>query len=132
MKQPQDDRQFELVLFSFGFKYGLPTDATMLLDVRFLPNPYWEEGMRHLTGHDAGVAAYVLESESGRELFSRLVPLLTFLLEHNRKAGKAAMRIGIGCTGGHHRSVAVVERLGRLLPIADLQFSIEHRDIGKE
>jgi UPF0042 nucleotide-binding protein len=123
---------FEVVLFSFGFKYGLPEDATMIWDVRFLPNPYWENDMRHLTGHDSEVAAYVLESEGGKGFLSRFSPLLSFLIEENSKAGKKGMRIGIGCTGGHHRSVAVVEKLAELLRNEPVRLQVYHRDIEKE
>lgn len=134
MNVVETDTRFEMVVFSFGFKYGVPEDATMVLDVRFLPNPYWEEGMRHLTGCNSEVAAYVLKSESGREYLERLAPMLQFLIKQNRQAGKPGMRVGIGCTGGHHRSVAVVEKLGMLLQDenTDIDLHVFHRDIDKE
>lgn len=132
MASVETDEIFEVVVFSFGFKYGTPEDATMVLDVRFLPNPYWEEEMRHLTGCDSEVADYVLESESGREFLCRLAPMLQFLITENRQAGKDGMRVGIGCTGGHHRSVAVVEKLGTILPDGLIDLHIFHRDIEKE
>lgn len=130
----ETDTVFEMVIFSFGFKYGLPDDATMVLDVRFLPNPYWEEDMRHLTGCDSEVADYVVESESGRKYLERLIPMLQFLIEQNRQAGKSGMRVGIGCTGGHHRSVAVVEKLGTILQEESIHVHLDvfHRDIEKE
>lgn len=122
---------FEVVLFSFGFKYGAPTDVSMLVDIRFLPNPYWEEALRDRTGHDPEVAAYVLESDSGRELLDKLLPLARFLVGQHRQAQKGAFRIGIGCTGGHHRSVALVERLAVLL--ADQgSLTVFHRDVANE
>jgi len=132
MKNESPQEQFNVELFSFGFKYGTPEDANLMFDVRFLPNPYWEESMRHLTGQDADVAAYVLTSPRGREFLTHLVPLLRFLITSNREAGKAGMRIGIGCTGGHHRSVAVTERIGQLLTEESIPFSLFHRDIDKE
>ena len=114
MKQQGVAEQFEVVLFSFGFKYGTPEDVNLLFDVRFLPNPYWEEEMRHLTGHDAGVAAYVLESESGRKFLCYLEPLLRFLISGNRQAGKEGIdalavsfdRLCVSCQGvGAHGEV---------------------------
>jgi len=132
MGQQDSDVRFEVVLFSFGFKYGMPTDAGMVLDVRFLPNPYWEPDMRHLTGYDKAVADYVLQSEAGRQFLDKLLPLLEFLIDHNRRAGKSGLRIAVGCTGGHHRSVAVVERIGHLLRDEALWLRVSHRDIEKE
>jgi len=132
MKRQNGSEQFAVELFSFGFKYGTPDDANLVFDVRFLPNPYWEEAMRHRTGCDAEVAAYVLTSPKGQEFLTHLVPLLTFLINANREAGKAGVKIGIGCTGGHHRSVAVVEQLGRLLAADSLPLRLCHRDIDKE
>ncbi|MFV0438344.1 MAG: hypothetical protein ACK5PS_13265 [Desulfopila sp.] len=125
-------RQHEVLLFSFGFKYGVPEEVNLLLDVRFLPNPYWEEGMRHLTGQHEAVAAYVLESEEGRQFLSHLGPLVQFMVEGYRRAKKMPVRIGIGCTGGYHRSVAVVEWLGRLLASEGLCLQVAHRDMDKE
>jgi UPF0042 nucleotide-binding protein len=125
----ETDEIFTVVLFSFGFKHAQPEDAAIVLDVRFLPNPYWEEDMRHLTGRDGRVADYVLESDAGREFMERLLPLLRFIIEQNRLTGKAGIRIGIGCTGGQHRSVAVVERLGLLLRDEAIDLRIFHRDI---
>ncbi|WP_073613329.1 RapZ C-terminal domain-containing protein [Desulfopila aestuarii] len=132
MKTQNGPEQFEVELFSFGFKYGTPEDANLVFDVRFLPNPYWEEGMRHLTGRDGAVADYVLTSVKGKEFLAYLAPLLRFLIKANREAGKAGLRIGIGCTGGHHRSVAVVEQLGQLLADDSFVLRFFHRDIDKE
>lgn len=128
----ETEKAIEVVIYSFGFKYGAPEDATVVLDVRFLPNPYWVEGMRHLTGREDAVSEYVLESKAGRGLLKQLEPMVKFLFEQNRLAGKESMRIGIGCTGGQHRSVAVVERLGKLLKKEDCGLEVFHRDIHKE
>ena len=119
-------------IFSFGFKHGMPQEVNMLFDVRFLPNPYWEEEMRHLTGKNEEVAAYVLESESGRAFLARLTELLDFLFQQHRQAGRDMLRIGIGCTGGQHRSVAVVERLGSKLHTGNILLTISHRDIARK
>lgn len=132
MKTAEDDIELEITIFSFGFKYGTPAEANMLWDVRFLPNPYWEESLRHLTGRDDRIASYVTESESGREFLGMLVPFLQFLIEQNKVAGKTEMKVGIGCTGGHHRSVAVVEHLASLLENENIRLTKEHRDIEKE
>jgi UPF0042 nucleotide-binding protein len=125
------DDKLQVTLFSFGFKYGLPLDATLVWDVRFLPNPYWVEAMRPRTGIDPEVADYVLTGPIGTEFLRLLRPLLGFLVEQNRASGKNEMRLAIGCTGGQHRSVAVVEALAqefRMLPVA---LTVLHRDIAR-
>ncbi|WP_163338670.1 RNase adapter RapZ [Desulfopila sp. IMCC35008] len=132
MDQKNDMNDLEVTLFSFGFKYGAPVDATIVWDVRFLPNPYWEESLRHLTGRDESIKRYVLQSRSGEEFLALLVPLLRFLLRENRTADKKTLRLGVGCTGGHHRSVAVVEHLAELLARDGVSLKIEHRDIDNE
>ena len=119
----------QLTLSSFGFKYGLPAEANLVWDVRFLPNPYWVEEMRPKTGLDRDVAAYVLTSPSAIEFFRLLEPLLKFLVEQQSLAGKKEMRLAIGCTGGQHRSVAVVERLKELLAPQVANVAVQHRDI---
>jgi len=119
----------QLTLSSFGFKYGLPAEATLVWDVRFLPNPYWVEEMRPKTGLDSDVAAYVLPSASAIEFFRLLEPLLKFLVEQQSLAGKKEMWLAIGCTGGQHRSVAVVERLKELLAPQVANVAVLHRDI---
>ncbi len=119
-------------LFSFGFKYGPPADANLILDVRFLPNPYWEDHLRSLTGLDDSVSDYVLHSEGGKHLIQHLVPFIKLLFAEYQQAGKEQLRIGIGCTGGQHRSVAVVAFLHKQLCDAGVPGIEEHRDIGKE
>ena len=119
-----------IVLFSFGFKHGVPVDANMLFDVRFLPNPYWQDDLRPKSGLEQEVSTYVVDSDQGREFLILLEPLLL-----NIAAGmdrKRDLRIGIGCTGGRHRSVAVVEALTRKLSAnPDFQVRAFHRDIDK-
>lgn len=125
---------FTLVLFSFGFKHGVPVDAQLLFDVRFLPNPYWEEELRQMSGHDEAVSAYVVGSRAGQEFLALLKPLLGFVIQESRGALKTELRVGLGCTGGRHRSVAIVESLGVDLPRTlqqELQLSVFHRDIDK-
>ncbi len=120
-----------IILFSFGFKHGVPVDANMLFDVRFLPNPYWQEDLRPKSGLQEEVSSYVVDSELGREFLKLLEPLLLNIaagMDRNRRD----LRIGIGCTGGRHRSVAVVEALARKLS-ADPDFQVRafHRDMDK-
>lgn len=121
----------QVTLSSFGFKYGLPTEATLVWDVRFLPNPYWIEEMRPKTGLDPEVAAYVLESPAAIEFLRLIEPLLEFLVEGNRAAGKNEMQLAVGCTGGRHRSVAIVEALKVLLAPKVGQIAVQHRDIDR-
>ena len=122
----------EVRLFSFGFKYGEPARAEMVFDVRFLPNPYWQEGMRERTGLEHDVAAYVLESDSGRVFIEHLVPLLRLVVGEYGRTGRKLLRIAIGCTGGQHRSVAVVERLAKALAGSPVRLQVAHRDIDRE
>ncbi len=124
--------KMRVILFSFGFKYGTPVDVNLIWDVRFLPNPYWVEELRPKTGREEEVADYVLLSREGKTFFHHLLPLLRFLVEQNGLAGKQAIRIGIGCTGGRHRSVAVIERLGVFLSELDVDLTVSHRDIERD
>ena len=119
-------------LVSFGFRHGPPASGETLFDVRFLPNPYFEEALRSQTGLDPEVAEFVLKSPRGSELFSRLADLLVFLLPLYDQEGKAYLTIGVGCTGGRHRSVAMVEALAQLLRKQDREVNVEHRDVGRE
>ena len=100
-------------LLTFGFKHGAPRDADLLFDVRFLPNPHYEEELRDLTGLDQPVVDYVESSDGIDEFYERLLPLLDYLLPAYVREGKAHLTIGIGCTGGRHRSVVIAERLAR-------------------
>lgn len=124
--------EFTLTLFSFGFKHGVPADASFLFDVRFLPNPYWEEHLRHLSGQDSEISTFVVDSEQGSRFFDLLKPLLEYITQQLKAGGKRELRIGIGCTGGRHRSVAVVEALSRILgENSNLELIVFHRDIDR-
>ena len=118
-------------VLSFGFKYGPPREAELMIDVRFLPNPNFMPGLKEKSGLDAPVSSKVLRSRDGREFLRRLRALLDFLIPRYRSEGKAYLTIGIGCTGGRHRSVAVAERIGRELAKKDLDVSIVHRDLER-
>jgi UPF0042 nucleotide-binding protein len=104
-------RELALNIVSFGFAYGLPSEASMVLDVRFLPNPHFVPDLRPLDGEDPQVAAYALESPEGREFMSRLEPFLRFLVPQYQREGKSYLTLAVGCTGGRHRSVAVARRV---------------------
>ncbi|MBE3577224.1 MAG: RNase adapter RapZ [Limnochordales bacterium] len=125
-----DRREHEILInvVSFGFKHGIPLDCDLVFDVRFLPNPYYVDRLRPLTGLDAEVADYVFRWPVSRTFMEKLADLLTFLLPNYISEGKAQLVIGIGCTGGQHRSVAVAERLGEFLQGAGYQVRVEHRD----
>ena len=119
-------------ILSFGFRYGPPNAAELLFDVRFLPNPYFDEGLRAHTGLEDVVAAYVLENDVAGALLERLEGLLDFLLPLYDREGKAYVTIGVGCTGGRHRSVAVARRLAESLRGGGREVNVEHRDVARE
>ncbi|MDH3212080.1 MAG: RNase adapter RapZ [Myxococcales bacterium] len=126
-----ESRSTVVNLESFGFRYGVLQAAELLFDVRFLPNPQFETRLRERSGHDREVAEYVLKSVPGAELVERLRELLAFLLPLYDAEGKAYLTIGIGCTGGRHRSVAVAEVLADELRRVGREVNIEHRDVGR-
>lgn len=122
-------QSLQVGLVSFGFKHGVPQEVDVLFDVRFLPNPYFVPELKSLTGIDPSVASYVLDSAQAQEFLDRLLPLLQFLIPQYLKEGKAYLTIGIGCTGGQHRSVAITEQLRVLLLDQTDTLSITHRDM---
>lgn len=117
---------------SFGFKHGSPRDADLVVDVRFLPNPYWIPELRAFRGTDKAVADYVLEQPPAQEFVRRFLDMFESMLAGYRHEGKDFITVGVGCTGGHHRSVAVAEELGRRLRERDgLDISVLHRDFDR-
>ena len=119
-------------LLSFGFKYGTPVDADLLFDVRMLDNPYFVPELKHYPGTEPAVKSYVLKNPDTQELLGHLEALLTFSLPRYEREGKSYLTIGIGCTGGRHRSVAVAIALGeRLRDKIDLPIVVVHRDVGR-
>ena len=116
---------------SFGFKHGLPREADLVFDVRFLPNPYYVPELRPLTGLDDGVRNYVFASPQTEEFLKRLTELLDFLLPRYVEEGKTALVIAVGCTGGHHRSVAIAHALARHIRELGYQAGENHRDMGR-
>ncbi len=125
-----DSRNFTVSLFSFGYKHGTP-EADVIWDVRFLPNPYWIDALKDCSGLEDDVAAYALDNETARDFFILLEPLLLFLVRQHAGGKRSRLRIGIGCTGGRHRSVAVVEYLKKFLDRSGYNLNVFHRDIEK-
>ena len=121
-----------LTVVSFGYKHGVPVDADLVFDVRFLPNPYYVEGLRALPGQSPEVRAWLLQWEQTREFERRLHDLLAYLLPQYTAEGKTHLTIAIGCTGGKHRSVVVGDDLTKFLRAADYPVRIKHRDVRKE
>ena len=119
-------------LVSFGFKHGVPFDADLVFDVRFLPNPHFVPGLRPLDGRDARVREFVLEPDECRELLGHLTGFLAFLLPRYEREGKAYLTVAVGCTGGRHRSVTLVEELKRVLGGLGYAPAVVHRDLDRE
>ncbi len=126
------DQPLPVTLTSFGFKHGVPPEADLVFDVRFLPNPYFETKLRGRTGKDPEVAEFALAGQAGQDFFSHLQPLLAFLIPQYQQGGKISLTIAIGCTGGKHRSVAVTEQLSGVIAEFKVDLHVSHRDIGKE
>lgn len=118
-----------VTVLSFGFKYGIPADADLVFDVRFLPNPYYVDGLREKTGNDADVQQYVMDSETAQQFVKKWTELIDFLIPHYIAEGKTQLVIGVGCTGGKHRSVTLANRLYEHLQQKEYGIKIEHRDI---
>ena len=122
---------FTIVLFSFGFKHGRP-EADLVWDVRFLPNPYWVPELKARSGLETDVAAHVLVNDGAREFLKLLEPLLSFSCNQHAGGKRPELRVGIGCTGGRHRSVAVVEYLRKFFETFPYELHVFHRDIEKQ
>ena len=121
----------QVTLVSFGFKHGIPVESDLLFDVRFLPNPHFIPRLRALSGRDRAVVAFMTRHPAARETIARLAALLTFLIPQYADEGKTYLTVGIGCTGGQHRSVYVAERLRQALgPIAGVRLHVRHRDMA--
>lgn len=126
------ERHSVVNLVSFGYRYGVPPAAELLFDVRFLPNPHFEPALRPRTGLDADVAKFVLEDTRTQQLLTRLRDFLDYLFGLYDGEGKAYLTIGIGCTGGRHRSVAVTDALAESIRAQGRDVNVRHRDVGKE
>ncbi len=126
------DNSLQILVSSFGFKYGIPTDADIVFDVRFLPNPYYDQDLRPLSGLDKPVADFVLGRKETKDFLKRWRPLLEDVIPRYVAEGKLNLGIALGCTGGRHRSVALAEETARLLEKAGYRISIMHRDRERE
>jgi UPF0042 nucleotide-binding protein len=131
---PHDGKLGKLAVtfLTYGFKHGTPRDADLLFDVRFLPNPHYEDDLRELTGLDQPVKDYVEASDGLSEFYDRLIPLLDYLLPSYVREGKAHLTVGVGCTGGRHRSVVIAEHLAGVYTDRDeYMVDVVHRDVDK-
>lgn len=124
--------RFMLTVISFGFKYGIPLDSDLVFDVRFLPNPYYDESLRSLNGNDEKVQKVVLEGEVSKEFLDKFFDFISFLLPQYIKEGKQSLEISIGCTGGKHRSVTIANYLAQYLKELKYPVQLRHRDIYKD
>jgi UPF0042 nucleotide-binding protein len=125
-----DQQLLEVHVFSFGFKHGMPAEADLLIDVRFLPNPFWDPTMRTLTGNDELVANFVLDNPLTQEFMDVWERLLDVVMPAYISEGKSRVSIAIGCTGGQHRSVAIANECGSYLRQKDYRVSVTHRDLA--
>ena len=125
------ESSLQVSLISFGYKYGTPRDADLVIDVRFLPNPHWVDELRPLPGTDERVRTYVKGQQTYREFMRRLRALLGFMVPGYVAEGKSYLTVAIGCTGGHHRSIVVVDELASFFRDKGLPVSVDHRDIDR-
>lgn len=126
------DAQLHVTVLSFGFKYGIPVDADTVVDVRFLPNPYWDDQLRPLSGQDQTVASSVLAGPGAQDFLSNFESLIVIAQEGYLREGKRLVTVAIGCTGGKHRSVAMSEALAEKLTRRGIDAVVHHRDLGRE
>ena len=125
-------QNFYMTVLSFGFKYGIPTDADLVFDVRFLPNPYYVENLRRKTGNEAEVRDYVMDCKEASMFLDKIEDLLVFLVPEYIKEGKNQLVIAVGCTGGKHRSVTMANGIYERLKNKNYSVKAEHRDISKD
>jgi UPF0042 nucleotide-binding protein len=118
-----------MTVMSFGFKFGLPADAGWVVDVRMVRNPFWVPELRSLTGHDAAVRDYVLEDEVACDLIDRIHSLISWSAQRNAERGKDGLSLAVGCTGGRHRSVVIVDAIAERLRGDGLTVTVTHRDV---
>lgn len=127
---PQEEKMLVNIV-SFGFKHGIPLDADLVFDVRFLPNPHYVESLQMLNGNDAEVSSYVLKWPIATRFLAKLYDFMDFLGPQYVKEGKANLIVGVGCTGGRHRSVTIANKLGDFLRTKGYRVIVDHRDINK-
>lgn len=132
-EQNQDYKNLFVTILSFGFKYGIPADSDLVFDVRFLPNPYYVEGLRYKNGNDTEIQDYVLQFDEAHDFLDKLEDMVNFLIPNYIIEGKNQLVISVGCTGGKHRSVTLANELyKRLEKNKEYGLKIEHRDIDKD
>ncbi|SDO71263.1 UPF0042 nucleotide-binding protein [Paenibacillus sp. yr247] len=128
-----ETNRISINVISFGFKYGIPIDADLIFDVRFLPNPHYVEQLRPQTGQDPDVYDYVMKWTETQEFLNKLLDMLNFLMPQYKKEGKSQVVVGIGCTGGKHRSVAITEYLGKVMGNSETEtVRLSHRDAERD
>ena len=125
-------RNFMITVLSFGFKYGIPSDADLVFDVRFLANPYYVPELKHKTGNEKEVQDYVMQTETAHAFLDKLEDMLKFLIPNYINEGKNQLVVAIGCTGGKHRSVTLANAITKRLNVLEYGIKVEHRDIGKD
>ena len=126
-----DRRRMTVTLISFGYKFGIPHDADLVMDVRFLPNPFFVSELRSFSGNDKKVYNYVMKGNVAESFQKKFIALINFLIPQYEKEGKTYLTIGVGCTGGQHRSVSVINSLEKLLSKKRYLVRVVHRDLGK-
>lgn len=122
---------FYVIVLSFGFKYGIPEDSDLVFDVRFLPNPFYEADLKNKTGNDKEVYDYVMQAPEAVQFSDMLYSMVKFLIPNYIKEGKNMLVLSVGCTGGHHRSVTIANRLGEMMKALPYTVKVEHRDIER-
>lgn len=130
--EPTPERGLAVNVISFGYKHGIPLDADMVVDVRFLPNPHWVDELRPLKGTNEKVRDYVLQSVGADEFLEKLRDLLSLQLPGFVREGRHYLTIAVGCTGGRHRSVVISEQIGRFMDDKGFQATVVHRDVDRE
>ena len=131
MSETEKKSQIQISILSFGYKYSIPQNVDIIMDVRFLPNPFYDENLKDLSGEDKEVLHYVLNREETKEFLMIFEKLLDFLIPNYIEEGKSYLGIGIGCTGGRHRSVVISERIYEYLKVRRYSVKLLHRDISK-
>jgi len=133
LSRGRPDAQLVVTMVSFGYKHGIPLEADLLLDVRFLPNPHFDPALRPMTGRDREVQEFIVNAEAAKTFLEKTTDLLRFLIPQYASEGKSYLTVGVGCTGGRHRSVVIAERLRRRLARTEgVRLRVKHRDIFLE
>jgi UPF0042 nucleotide-binding protein len=128
---PATAHRMKVTLLSFGYSFGVPPEADIVMDVRLLPNPFFVSELRGLTGKDEEVKDYVLKQEETNPFIQRFSEMIVYLIPLYEKEGKSYLTIAIGCTGGKHRSVVITERLADMLSQRNKQVTVRHRDVER-